>query len=235
MVRQALPVTPRILADILRYLDLASPKDSTFWCLCLFAFLAVARKSNLVPTRVDNFNPTRQLTRADVKVTPSCLFLRFTWTKTIQFGQRHLHLPLMAIPGSAFCPVRAYENMCRLVPGKQTQPAFMIWQGVKKVPYTYPRWQRRFKLLLKRSGRDHTKFSSHSFRRGGATFAFRAGVPAEAVKLMGDWRSDSYLQYLHIPMTTKTSAATQVSTRLANLSPLFQEDRRPTSSSSGIR
>ena len=38
-------------------------------------------------------------------------------------------------------------------------------------------------------------FSSHSLRRGGATYALAAGVPWEVVKLMGDWASTCYLQY----------------------------------------
>src|SRR4051794_1104850 len=32
-------------------------------------------------------------------------------------------------------------------------------------------------------------YTGHSFRRGGATFAFQCGVPASLIKLQGDWRS----------------------------------------------
>ena len=44
-----------------------------------------------------------------------------------------------------------------------------------------------------------------SFRRGGATFAFKAGVPFELIRLHGDWHSDAYLRYLKFDMTQKLS------------------------------
>ena len=44
--------------------------------------------------------------------------------------------------------------------------------------------------------------SSHSFRRGGATWALSCGVPGGIVKLLGDWKSAEYLVYLdQIPQT----------------------------------
>ena len=39
-------------------------------------------------------------------------------------------------------------------------------------------------------------YSSHSFRRGGAFFAYQSGVPLQLIKLLGDWKSDSVLLYL---------------------------------------
>lgn len=35
-------------------------------------------------------------------------------------------------------------------------------------------------------------FSSHSFRRGGATHAFRSKVPADLIQLHGDRKLDGY-------------------------------------------
>ena len=51
------------------------------------------------------------------------------------------------------------------------------------------------------------EFSSHSFRRGGATFAFQTGVSPELIQLHGDWASDSYKQYLHMSFATKLSVS----------------------------
>ena len=39
--------------------------------------------------------------------------------------------------------------------------------------------------------------SGHSFRRGGATWAFSANVPSELIKEHGDWLSEAYLRYLN--------------------------------------
>ena len=43
---------------------------------------------------------------------------------------------------------------------------------------------------------DTKLYSPHSFRRGGATFAFQAGAHPLVIKCLGDWSSDAYLIYL---------------------------------------
>jgi hypothetical protein len=71
------------------------------------------------------------------------------------------------------------------------------------------------KQLLCLSGRDAGRFASHSFRRGGASFAFQAGVPVETIKLLGDWKSDVFFEYLQIPMKSKVAAAADISKHAA--------------------
>jgi hypothetical protein len=39
-------------------------------------------------------------------------------------------------------------------------------------------------------------FSSHSFRRGGATLAAQTGISSSLIQLMGDWKSDAYNKYI---------------------------------------
>ena len=41
-----------------------------------------------------------------------------------------------------------------------------------------------------------SQFRGHSFRRGGATWAFRNGVPGELIQIYGNWASDAYKCYL---------------------------------------
>ena len=45
-----------------------------------------------------------------------------------------------------------------------------------------------------------------AFGAGGATFAFDCGLPAELIKLQGDWRSDAYLVYLEMTDHQKRTA-----------------------------
>jgi hypothetical protein len=52
------------------------------------------------------------------------------------------------------------------------------------------------KSNLSAAGYDAAKFAGHSFRRGGATFAFRCGAPPGQIKEHGDWRSNCYMMYL---------------------------------------
>jgi hypothetical protein len=50
--RRALPITPDILLEMVMFLDLYDPSDCVFWCIFLFAFFLMSRKSNLVPDSV---------------------------------------------------------------------------------------------------------------------------------------------------------------------------------------
>ena len=45
------------------------------------------------------------------------------------------------------------------------------------------------------------------FRRGGSTYAFISGVPADLIQLHGDWRSDAYKKYLGFSLEDKMSVA----------------------------
>ena len=66
MPKRALPITPQILKDMLGFLNLEEPEDSTIWCVILFMFFLMARKSNMVS--VTDFDPDKQLLRHDILV-----------------------------------------------------------------------------------------------------------------------------------------------------------------------
>ena len=57
----------------------------------------------------------------------------------------------------------------------------------------------------------------HSFRRGGATFAFRAGTPAQFIKSQGDWASEAYLVYLVVSTDDKLDIMRSIMARLQGL------------------
>jgi hypothetical protein len=50
------------------FLDLYDPSDCVFWCIFLFAFFLMSRKSNLVPDSVHSFDAKKQLTRGKVVI-----------------------------------------------------------------------------------------------------------------------------------------------------------------------
>ena len=43
-------------------------------------------------------------------------------------------------------------------------------------------------------------------RAAGATLAFQAQIPAELTKRLGDWESDAYRSYIHIPVKDRMHA-----------------------------
>ena len=66
-VKQAFPITPEIMTDILGFLNLNVRADLNFWGSLLIGFFAMLRKSNLMPDSKLNFDPAKQLTRGHVE------------------------------------------------------------------------------------------------------------------------------------------------------------------------
>ena len=65
-----------------------------------------------------------------------------------------------------------------------------------------------FRDVLRSAGNKNASiFTGHSFRRGGATWAFQAGIPGELIQICGDWASDAYKQYLEFSMNDKLNLA----------------------------
>jgi hypothetical protein len=218
---QKLPISPDILLLLLGSLDLTSELDSALWASYLFAFFLCARKANLVIPSLAKFDHKKHLCRSDISITASGLVVVIKWSKTIQAGERFLLIPLLSIPNSPLCPVRAYHNMLANTPATQISPAF-LYHNVKGklVPITQHVFSARLSTALCKAGLNSALYSGHSFRRGGATWAFSVGFSAESIKLLGDWKSDSFLLYIHLSFDARLKLATKLRDSLQNFTTL---------------
>ena len=87
ILKRTLPITIDILLKIYNHIDLSDVKQATIWCLFLFVFFLMARKSNLVPDSVHKFDSSKQLTREKIVLNGDIVIVKFEWSKTIQFGK----------------------------------------------------------------------------------------------------------------------------------------------------
>jgi integrase len=213
---QKLPITPHILVRIFDQLDPNSEFHAALWCSFLFGFLLCARKSNLMPISAAKFNPNLCLLRYDVKVSPNGLVICIKWSKTNQTGERFLTIPLLPCPGSVLCPVLAFERMTYSRKASDSLPLFSFIKAGKLSFLTFHVFDKELKRLISRIGLDPTLYSGHSFRRGGATWAFAQGFTSEALKLLGDWKSDAFLLYIHLSFNTRVELANRLSCSLIN-------------------
>ena len=151
-IKQAEPITPEILISISDTLNFQSHTDLVFWCLFLFAFFLLARKSNLVPTSKKDLTDKKFLLRQDVVDRGNYLLVSMRWTKTIQKrGERVLQMPLVRIPGSILCPVHAYRLMCEAIPAALDSPLFVL---PKKKVVSYSMYQSKLKDCFHKIGKD---------------------------------------------------------------------------------
>lgn len=204
-----LPITPHILLRIRGQVHSHQPMDVTLWACYTTAFFSMLRTSNLLPNAVSNFDPTKQLCRGDLSFHPGGILLTIKWSKTIQYRERVHQIPLPYIAGHPLCPVTALYTLLRLGPNlPPSTPLFAFPNLTGITVLTRPIFDRQLHRHLTGCGLDTAQYSGHSFRRGGATWAFEAGLPGEMVQVLGGWASESYKVYLTLDNSAKMSMIT---------------------------
>ena len=147
------------------------------------------RKSHLLARSVHSFDPSQQLLRSDLQFLPWGVLMTMRWSKTIQFRERVVQLPLPLIPGSPLCPVTAIQRALSFINDPPSQSQALMRQDPLSLSYkvfSYSKFLGRVRAILQSLGLPAKDFASHSFRRGGASFAFRAGLPVDLIKILGD-------------------------------------------------
>ena len=105
------------------------------------------------------------------------------------------------------CPVSALKRHLRYVTADTEALLFTIHTSTGFKPVTGYHSAKFLKSCIVSLGLDPTQYSPHSFRRGGATFAFHAGASPLFIKFLGDWSSDAYMVYLVLNTTQKLNVA----------------------------
>ena len=192
------------------------------WALFLVAFFTFLRKSNLVPDAANRISPKVPL-RADLAFDSHGATLHIAASKTIQYQQRSLSIPLPHILGSPlYCPITALRHHLRLNSGPSTAPLFSVLGSTSQ--QLFPLTSRHFGVFISKVisaiGLVPAHYSPHSFRRGGASFAFRCNVPAELIQRQGDWQSNAYLIYLEMSSAQKRRAVNSMASNILQLSSL---------------
>ena len=175
---QKAPITPDLLLQIYPLLNMRSSFDASFWAICLVSFFGMLRKSHLLAKSSRAFDPAEQLLRSDFQFHPWGSLITLRWSKTIQFRERVVQLPLPLIPGSPLCPVTAIKRAMSFtghaVPSSQAF-LFLSSPDLQFKVFTYSMFLRRLRSILQSLGLPAREYACHSFRRGGASFAFQAG------------------------------------------------------------
>ena len=211
--QQKLPITLDILCKLYSQLNISYSIDASFWAICLAALFGMFRKARLLASNVDSFNPDQQFTKADFRFFPWGALVRVRWSKTIQFREWVVHIPLLWVTGSPFCPVSAISRAFSFTPMASDSSQAFAWvhPSLSLRAFTYSLFMSKLRSCLNNCGLLGRDFGSHSFGCGGASLAFQAGVPLELIKVLGDWKSDAVLLYLTVPLDIRVQAITLLS------------------------
>ena len=194
---QALPLTPTILRAMYSYLDMSREKDLAIWCSYLVSFYCLFRKSNTVPKSASKVNLQRTLQRRHIRIDNSSntVYVHVTFSKTIQFGDKDIIIPIPGNSDPALDPVRHLKSLFQSVKCSNDAPAFSF---SKDKFITYTAFTTQLKKLLSQAGYNPSLYTGHSFRRGGATFLFKLGASILQIQASGDWASQCFVRYLYI-------------------------------------
>ena len=109
--------------------------------------------------------------------------------------------------------------LIKRISARPSDPAFCYLRKGKFMIMTYPRLTYWLKKWLHEAGVPNKGFSMHSLRRGGVTYLHKAEIPAQVIKLLGNWASDAYLRYIDVTLGKRVQAACKFA-KLLNDEPL---------------
>ena len=200
---QKIPLTPKHLLRMYGCLDVSNRNMLAMWCGIILSFRTLLRKSNIVPDSTNK--DTHVLRRSSVLFCDEGMILKVNSTKTLQYIERVLEIPVNSIPGSPLCAVSLLKHHFSLFPGGPD--SFLLYKHTPKgnIPITYGDLLSFLKDLVSRIGLDPKDVGLHSLRRSGVAFLHSLRIPLEDIKCIGDWKSLAILSYLVTPMDRKKS------------------------------
>lgn len=205
---QTLPITPDILEKIYLFSDTSRPKGLAEWTCFLTSFYCLLRKSSAVPATLAKFNPQTGLSRMKISFPTNrniCMVL-LNHSKTNQFGNHQMVIPMVANPIQALCPVfHMRELFTRFKLGEEL-PAFSYVENSKVKCVTYDGFTKELRRLLNAAGINASSFSGHSFRRGGATYLYSLGADPLLIQASGDWATDCFTRYVFLSLDQRLQA-----------------------------
>ena len=203
-VKRAEPMTNELLEKILKVVKLHDDKEFATWVTMLSCYCLMVRKSNLVPlSQVHDM--VHNVTRSDIRYDAGVMVIVIRWSKTNQFGDDPMKIPIIADKTNELCPVHWILHLTQRIPAHRDQNLFCYHkQGKGLVPVTYRNLMEYMRKWLKLVGvQEPTRFSSHSLRRGACTTAFDLQIGETAIMRMGFWKSQCYKNYIQDDMKSR--------------------------------
>ena len=158
------------------------------WAAYTMSFFALLRRSEILDRRLE----FRHVSVLDDGAGMSIV---------VPYSKTNLHpaTEYVSSRDDMFCPVAAYLNYSRLIPSKlrtiRSRPVFLASLDTTAV-VDYRHMMTVLKSRLASIGLTDSRYGWHSWRRGGTTALFMAGVNETLVQAHGRWSSLTYRQYL---------------------------------------
>ncbi|XP_078542398.1 integrase/recombinase xerD homolog [Lissotriton helveticus] len=197
--------TLKNMIDALPTVTHSAYESALFASTFSLAFFGAFRIGELVARSKKESN-TRAITVRDVRATAESVEIFLHSSKTDQSGKGR-NITLQRLGNDSYCPVSLLAAFLHRRP--QTDGLLLIHSDCSPVTKYQVEHVMQGCLFLAGYTIEGAKFSTHSFRIGAATTAFRAGLPAETIKKVGRWESNCYRRYVR-PLGVILPVSTQV-------------------------
>ena len=185
-----------------------------FRALYLFTYFSFLRLSNILPHTVATFDSSRHLCMGDLIFSDQAIVVVVKWSKTLQDRAKVATISISALGQSKLCPWRALKDMFNHIALDQDFPLFQVPSRDGVIPLTDSVARKHLKDVSRLLGFPKT-FTFHDFRRGGATWAFRHGVPLQDIQAQGTWSSSCVWRYIQLPSSETSPVASAFRTHLS--------------------
>ena len=193
---------------------LHSQLDITMWLIVILSFRSLLRKSNIVPDSHKCMG--HALRRKDVSFYDWGIMLHVHSSKTLQYQQYVLDIPIRFVSDQRFCVASGLKRHLLLSACSQDGPLFLKEVKGKWIPILYKEVLDFIKRSVVSIGLPAYKYGVHSLRRSGVAFLHSTGVPLEDLMSIDDWHSLAVLEYLVTPVNRKLDIQDKVVAALAS-------------------
>ena len=178
------PLFPKHLVKIARVVDNESVIQRLVWAAMCFLFRTLLRVSHVVSS-------PHTLKTKDVVFTNWGLFVKVSSSKTRKKTQKPQYIPVVRSPDSTLCPVALLEGIWTSSSSGEND----LFSSSTVPPISYSVFHKTMEYLIKRANVQGS-FSSHSLRRGGASFMSMINCSIPQIKSRGNWASDCVYDYV---------------------------------------
>ena len=175
---------------LLRIITVAEtlPLSFVYVPLYLLAFFSFLRISNILPHSATQFDSARHLCKGDLIFSPNSVVIVIKWSKTLQDRNKVATVTIPALGASPLCPWNALKKLLHIHVLSDDHPLFIFYKKGRLVTLTDSMARKHLKHISCLLGLSK-HYTFHDIRRGGATWAFRHGVPLQDIQAQGTWSS----------------------------------------------
>lgn len=208
-VKKATPIDPYIFRAIKPFVNMEDMLELVAWVAMLMGFHLLLRASNITSKSRDRFDPQENLVRKDFRVHDGIMLVHIRWAKTLQYQERKLLIPVLPFVDEDISATKWFEYMISRIPAGPLSPAFAVptkvGKQIKLLPLSYSQLSRLLRKWTSLAGLQ-SSFSSHCLRRGGACWLKKNKVSDSVIQVLGDWRTQTFLQYIDSALSTRMDA-----------------------------